>query len=301
MEALNSVFHRNLREEIEASHLRSHGYGVSQEERTNQACLTPAELAFRQADNKDFLAVAVAHIEESYDLLSPDDFMMAVVDREGYILHLAASDKIKALFAERNCVPGFRWTERDVGTTATSLCLELRAPIQLNDKDHYCKRAHGFSSSAAPIFGHAEELLGVLVASGPAENVHPHTLGMVLSSARSIERQLRIMRRNRELARHVIFLDGVIDSTSVGIMILDAEARIWRVNRKGRQILRKDDLAGNPVSVLKGLTVDMQSVREKPSNWINQECTVKNDHHTVNFLFSVDPVLGPDNTLLGEC
>ena len=33
---------------------------------------------------------------------------------------------------------------------------------QLNDKDHYCKRAHGFSSSAAPIFGHAEELLGVL-------------------------------------------------------------------------------------------------------------------------------------------
>jgi sigma-54 dependent transcriptional regulator, acetoin dehydrogenase operon transcriptional activator AcoR len=299
VEALNSVSRRNLREEIEASHLRSQEYGVSREERTNQVCLTPAELAFRQAGNKDFLAVAVAHIEESYDLLSPDDFMMAVVDRDGYILHLAASDKIKTLFAERNCVPGFRWTERDVGTTATSLCLELRAPIQLNDKDHYCKRAHGFTSSAAPIFGHAEELLGVLVASGPAGHVHPHTLGMVLSSARSIERQLRIMRRNRELARHVSFLDGVIDSTSVGIMILDAEARIWRVNRKGRQILRKDDLPGKPVSVLKGLSVDMHSVRTKPSSWINQECTVKNEHHTVNFLFSVDPVLGPEDMLLG--
>ncbi|GAB6111611.1 sigma-54-dependent Fis family transcriptional regulator [Desulfomicrobium salsuginis] len=288
-----------LREEIKASHRRSQEYGVSRDERTNQACLTPAELAFRQTANKDFLDVAKSHIQESYDLLSPDEFMMAVVDRDGYILHLAASDRIKTLFAERNCVPGFRWTERDVGTTATSLCLEKRMPVQLNDKDHYCERAHGFSSSAAPVFGHGEELLGVLVASGQSRLVHPHTLGMVVSAARSIERQLRIMRRNRELARHVGFLDGVIDSTSVGIIILDAEAGIWRVNRKGRQILRKDDLAGKPVSVLKGLSVDLADVRAHPSNWLNQECTLKSEQHSVHFLFSVDPVFGPDGTMLG--
>jgi transcriptional regulator of acetoin/glycerol metabolism len=288
-----------LRQEIEASHLRSREYGVSREERTNLVCLTPAELAYRQASNRDFLDVAIAHIEESYDLLSPDEFMVAVVDREGYILHMAASDRIKALFAERNCVPGFRWTERDVGTTATSLCLELRAPVQLNDKDHYCKRAHGFTSSAAPIFGHGEELVGVLVASGHAINVHPHTLGMVVSAARSIERQLRIMRRNRELARNVRFLDGVIDSTSVGIIILDADARIWRVNRKGRQILRKDDLVGKPVSVLKGLAIDLEDVRLRPTNWVNQEFALKNEHYSVNFLFSVEAVLGPDDVMLG--
>ena len=288
-----------LRQEIEASHQRSREYGVSREERTDLVCLTPAELAYRQASNRDFLDVAGAHIEESYDLLSPDEFMVAVVDREGYILHMAASDRIKALFAERNCVPGYRWTERDVGTTATSLCLELRAPVQLNDKDHYCKRAHGFTSSAAPIFGHGEELLGVLVASGNSGHVHLHTLGMVVSAARSIERQLRIMRRNRELARHVRFLDGVIDSTSVGILILDAEGRVWRVNRKGRQILRKDDLVGKPVSVLKGLSIDLEDVRLKPSNWVNQECTLKGEHASINFLFSVEAVVEPDGAMLG--
>lgn len=288
-----------LRKEIEASHLRSLEYGISREERTSLSCLTPAELAYRQEANRDFLDVAIAHIEASYDLLSPDEFMVAVVDREGYILHMAASDHIKSIFAERNCVPGYRWTERDVGTTATSLCLELRSPIQLNDKDHYCKRAHGFTSSAAPIFGHGDELLGVLVASGNATSVHPHTLGMVLASARSIERQLRIMRRNRELARHVSFLDGVIDATSVGIVIIDADARIWRVNRKGRQILRKDDLAGRPVSVLKDLAIDLDDVRSRPSNWINQECTFRSEHHTVNFLYSVEAVLGSDNAMLG--
>ncbi len=89
-----------LREEIKASHRRSQEYGVSRDERTNQSCLTPAELAFRQAANKDFLDVAKSHIKESYDLLSPDEFMIAVVDREGYILHMAASDRIKALFAD---------------------------------------------------------------------------------------------------------------------------------------------------------------------------------------------------------
>jgi transcriptional regulator of acetoin/glycerol metabolism len=288
-----------LRKEIEASHQRSQEYGVSREERTKLVCLTPAELSFRQEANRDFLDVANAHIKESYDLLSPDEFMVAVVDREGYILHMAASDHIKSMFAERHCVPGYRWTERDVGTTATSLCLELRVPVQLNDKDHYCKRAHGFTSSAAPVFGHGEELLGVLVASGHAASVHPHTLGMVVSAARSIERQLRIMRRNRELARHVSFLDGVIDSISVGILIIDADARVWRVNRKGRQILRKDDLVGRPVSVLKGLAIDLDDVRSRPSSWINQECTLKSEHFSVNFLYSVEVVIGKDGSMLG--
>ena len=151
---------RQMGQEIKASHKRSQQYGINRQERNpNQASLTPAALAERQRHNQDFLTVVATQIEEFYNLLSPSDFMIGVADREGYILHMTASDELNEKFAERNCVPGYRFTERDVGTTAISLCLERKIPVQLNDRDHYCQRAYGFTSSAAPIFGEREELL----------------------------------------------------------------------------------------------------------------------------------------------
>ena len=110
-----------MRREIDASHERSRHYNINQEERNpDQVRLTPAQLEERRQQNKDFLDVAAAHIDEFYDLISPHEFMIGVAGNEGYYLSLYGSDEIKAKFAERNCAPGYRWTEWDVGTTATS-------------------------------------------------------------------------------------------------------------------------------------------------------------------------------------
>ncbi|ACV67376.1 sigma-54-dependent Fis family transcriptional regulator [Desulfohalobium retbaense] len=288
-----------LRQEIQASHARSKEYGVSRTTRKNQVKLTPLELSQRQAQNKIFLEAVIAQLSELFDLLSPDDFMVAVVDGEGYILHMFGSDNIKAKFAERNCAPGYRWTERDVGTTAISLCLERRIAVQLNDKDHYCQRAHGFTSSAAPVFGHAGNLQGILVVSGNSQLVHPHTLCMISSAARSVERQLRILRRNSELAMHIGLLDAVLESTTSGLMVIDSQGVIWRVNRKGGQILKKTDLAGQEVSVLQGLDLDIEDIRANPNAWVNRECTLKNGRQNIHILFSAQPVLAGDQSMLG--
>lgn len=289
-----------LRVEIGKSKERSRAFGVDVSERNvNQECLTPAGLAERQRRNGSLLDVAVAQIREYYHLLSPDDFMIALVDSDGYILHQEGSDRVKAVFAERNCSPGFRWTERDVGTSAISLCLELRRPVQLNDKDHYCKRAHGFTSSAAPIIGRQGELEGVLVVGGDAALVHQHTLVMVTSTAHSIERELKVMRRNRELALHVGFLDRVIESASMGLMVLDADSRIWKVNRKGAQILKRDDLIGKPVSVLGDLEFDIRELRERPSKWVNRECVLRSGRQTVQVIATAQPVTSSEGEMLG--
>ncbi len=102
---------------------------------------------------KALLDVVIAHIEEFYEMLSPEDFMVAYASSDGYILLLADGEAIKVVFGERNCSPGYRWTEKDVGTSAISICLKRQFSIQLNDQDHYCLHAHGFSSAAAPVFG----------------------------------------------------------------------------------------------------------------------------------------------------
>ncbi len=190
-----------LRREIAKSHKRSLRYGVCREERSpHQRRLTPDELSARRRLSNDLVEVASEYIEEFYEFLSPDRFLIGIVEAEGYVLQVSGSDAIKAEFRERNYAPGFRFTEKEVGTTATSLCLKLKASVQLNDKDHFCLRAHGYTSSAAPVFDEGDVLRGVLVVSGKSDLVHPHTLIMVTSAARSIGKQMRLIRRNREMA-----------------------------------------------------------------------------------------------------
>ena len=291
---------KKLRQEILDSHERSKKYGINQSERNlKQACLTPAELAHRKDNNQSFLNLVLARIEEFNDLLSPEDFAVGAVDAEGYILHLAGSDQIKVKFSERNCAPGFRWTENDVGTSAISLCLERQIPVQLNDQDHYCKRAYGFTSSAAPAFKSDGALMGVVFISGSSKLSHPHTLLMITSATRSIEKQLQILQNNKELKLHVSFLDSVIEAAGMGLMVLDQELRIWNVNRKGNKILKRDDLIGMPVSVLGELGLDIEDIRKSPRSWTNRECCIHNQGQAIHFIFTAQPAISKEQELLG--
>ena len=285
---------------IEASHKRSEEYGVNREERiVDHLKLSPAELEARKIVVKDLLEVVTATIEEYYELMAPDDFMVALTDNEGYILHFGGSKAIKSTFEARNCSPGYRWTERDVGTTAISLCLKTQVSIQLNDRDHYCKRAHGLTSSAAPIFGQQDILQGILVVSGASHLVHPHTLIMITSAARSIERHMRLVRRNKELTISTSFLDNVIEATGTGLLTLDKELRIQRINRQGKKILRSDELEGRPVSMLGDLDLDLESIHKNPTIWTNRECRIQDGNRDIHFFYSAQPVLSKENEPLG--
>ncbi len=289
-----------MKREILESHNRSMQYGICREERAaDQKKLTPEELDARRGLSKDLLDVAAEYIGEFYELLSPDRFMIAIVDREGYILQLSGSDAIKAVFAERNYAPGYRFTENDVGTTATSLCLKKQLPVQLNDKDHYCERAHGFTSSAAPIFEEDDVLQGVLVVSGKSSLVHPHTLIMVTSAARSIEKQIRLLRRNREMTIYTGFLDNVLESAETGLLTLDNESRIWKTNRRAKRILNQGNLDGKPISVLTGLNVNLNDIFHHPESWKGKECHIQHDHLVIHLVYSAQPVISTQGKLLG--
>ena len=291
---------KQMKKEVLESHKRSMRYGVCREERSpDQKKLTPEELIVQRTMSKDLLDVTYEYIEEFYELLSPDLFMIGIVDKEGYILHVSGSDAIKAVFAERNCAPGFRFTEKDVGTAAISLCLIKQMPIQLNDKDHYCIRAHKFTSSAAPIFGKNNTLQGVLVVSGKSDLVHPHTLIMVTSAARSIEKQIRLLRRNRELSIYAGFLVNTLESAETGLLTLDNNLRILKTNRKAKEILKRRHLDGEHISVLKGLEVDLEDIANNPNSWKERVCHIQYNNQLIHLVFSAQLVLSSQYSRLG--
>jgi len=289
-----------MRIEIAESHNRSIEYGICREERNpNQERLTPDQLEIKRLHNHDLIEVAFEYINEFYELLSPDRFMVAIVDREGYILHFSGSDDIKSVFAERNCAPGYRFTEKDVGTTAISLSLKKQIPIQLNDKDHFCERAHGFTSSAAPIFAADDILEGLLVVSGKSDLVQPHTLVMVIAAARSIEKQLRLIRKNREMSIYTGFLDNVLESAETGLLAIDNDLRVWKANRKAKRIFNQKNIDGKPIAVLKGLAFDLEDLYRNPDAWKEKECHLFIKNKPIHLVFSAQPVKSKEGRKLG--
>jgi len=285
---------------INQSHKRSQEYGIDRENRNfDHAKLSQKELTDRRKRNRDIIEVISSTINEFYELMSSDDFMVALADGDGYILLLEGSSGIKKMAESRNCSPGYRWTEQDVGTTAISLCLKTQIPIQLNDKDHYCKQAHGFTSSAAPILGHQGVLQAVLVVSGDTRLVHPHTLIMITSAARSVERHMRLVRRNTDLTINTSFLDNVIEAAGTGLLTLDKNLIIRKINRQARQILQSNNLVGKPVSVLGDLQLDLASIFKSPHNWNNRECHIQEGGRDIHFFYSAQPVLSKENEHLG--
>lgn len=290
-----------MNELIKNSHNRSQNYGVSRDTRKRDSTkISQQEVDSRILLNKEFVKLFQATVHEFFKLMSPDDFLVSLVDSGGYILIVEGSSLIKVKSEERNLSPGYRWKEQDVGTTATSLCLYSQIPIQLNDKDHYCKVAHGFTSSAAPVFGHKGVLLGVIVISGTAELVHPHTLSMITSAAHSIERQMRLMRRNAELSTNRGFLDNVIEAVDTALLTFGKDLKIRKVNRKGKKILQSRELIGKPISQIGGLHIDLDSLQKNPKLWKNKELRVKgNNKETFQLLYSAQPVLSRDGEVLG--
>ncbi len=253
----------------------------------------------RKSYNKNLLEVVDEHILEFYTLVAKDDFIMAFADRDGYILRLEGSIELVNCFADRNCKVGYRWTEKDVGTTAISLCLETGLAVQLTEEDHFCKQAHGFTSSAAPVIGKDGILDGVLVVSGASRMVHAHTLIMVTMAARSIEKQLRLLRRNREMSLYSGFLNRVIESVETGILTLDTEMKIRKTNEKGKAILKNTSLDGKHVSILGGLEIDLEGIHKKPAKWKEKEVRLRVGQNDVHCYYSANPVVSVQDELLG--
>lgn len=289
-----------MKQEIALSHQRSREYGIDPIRRNKkQKMLSPAELSERRRKNKKLLDILCPQFEEFYKLLYPNDFIIAAVDSDGYMLHIRGKEELIGDSAEKNCVPGYRWTEKDVGTTAISLTHKLQIPIQLVDDDHFCRQAHGQTSSTAPVFGKDKKLIGIIAVFGSSEQAHAHTLYMVTTAARAAEQQLRVLRRNRELAANLNFLDQTISFFRIGLIIINSEKYIWRVNREGANILKRDDLENNPLSVLQGLNVDLDHVEESPEAWIDKEVRIKVQNNHIRLILTVQLVKSEEGERLG--
>ncbi|CAB1065699.1 hypothetical protein D1BOALGB6SA_10496 [Olavius sp. associated proteobacterium Delta 1] len=291
-----------IRREIEASYERCKQYGVNPEETRNpkQMRLTSEELAQRLEQNREFLDIASAQMKELYQFVSGAGFVVNIADKDGYILHEIGDKPILDELTDRNCCPGFRWTERDVGTSVLSLALEREIPVQINAEEHYCRRGHGHTCSASPVFDPENNFIGVIAMSGKADQVHPHTLGMVITAARAIENQLRIQQSSQELRLHNNYMQAIIDSIDSGVMAIDENGVINKINNQGNSILRwQDDPIGKPLTEILGNQIDINSMLNPDFEFVDREVFIQAPNRTLQLICTAKPIFNITGRMQG--
>lgn len=238
---------------IKESWQRCESMNIDRFMRRNHYVISEQELKKRKADNNALLEEATIGMQSLYDFTKGSGFAFALTDGEGFILK-RIGDKSEIDFTSRsNFIEGSNWSERVMGTNAVGTALEIRQPIQVFAYEHYCRCNANATCSAAPIYDNQGNIIGVLDITGPSHLVNQHTLGMAVSSARAIERQLFLSEAYHQVKMLNIYSTKVMNSVSEGLITLDNDERISIINLSAAKQLgidRKSSIGQKLTSLL---------------------------------------------------
>ncbi len=219
------------KEYIKRSHLRCEGMGIGKEQVYSKRILTGEELFKRLSEKRELIENAEPFINQLYGFVKGTDFFALLTDEEGCILTIFGDESILSEAFSYKMMPGAFMDEADIGTNAMGTALVEEMPIQISGDEHYIEAYHRWTCSAAPIRDTQGKIIGTMDLTGYSEQVHPHTLGMVVAAANAIERILQVKEYNEALSMAKIYNETIIDSIASGILTADVDGTIKTVNR----------------------------------------------------------------------
>ncbi len=283
---------------IASSHKRSKKYNIDPNltKAPESTRLTAKELEERIENQKTFYTVAKEQIDKLYTLLQGTGFCMALADKDGYVLYIIGDADLVEHFKNRNCIPSYRWTEKDMGTCAIGLTLEDKKPIYIPGNEMYATLAQNISNSGAPVFDIDGSLLGVISLSGYTEKMHIHTLGLVCQAAEAVTSHLKEQRHSKELAIKNKYMSALLEAGTKGIVTVDPKGRIVQTNQKARCIFELDkNCIGKPFSSLTKTNFNFEQVLHKGKRFLAREISTNKG----NGFLALDPVIMKNGEIVG--
>jgi len=182
---------------------------------------------------KELLSIARPVMEDIFEIIKKTSYSVVLTDENSVLMDIIINKDIEENHENLNFIKGTLWDEKNVGTNAIGTCLAMDKPIQIIGEEHYCTSHYGWTCSAAPIHDTKGRIIGCLDLSGRAEDVHTHTYGIVVWAAKNIEKQLAILESYR-------LMDVALDSILNGLMILDTDLKIQKINNKIPELFQMD-------------------------------------------------------------
>ena len=252
--------------------------------------------------NRDLIATSIPFMENLYGHVRGSVFSVVLFDREGYIIHMIGDEDLMTKHVRDNYVIGTCWAESNVGTNGCGTALAENKPVQIFASEHFCRLAHRFTCSGAPIHDNEGTIIGLIDMTGPYERVHPHTLGMVVAASYAIENQLKLKNAMGELMKAYCYQQTIFDSSEEAQFVIDKGETITLINRKAKDLLKL-----NEETVGERLIDVFPEIENRPlinmitnnTTVIDKECVIYRGNDYNKFMVTATPIRSTQNETLG--
>ena len=275
-----------MKDVVAQSWLRCRKRGLSPEGGGSGVIATGKELEAILTKNRDLIDAALPFMQNLYKLVESSGFVVVLVDKNGYIIEEIGDIDVLESNRGLHYAKGVKWAEELVGTSAITLVLLGHGPIQIAGDEHYCRDHHGWACSAAPLSDGAGNFIGVLNVTGPKDQVHCHTLGMVVSAAAAITNILHVQMAQRELEEKARIHSTIVNSVSDGLLMIDAAGIVTHINPVGARILNLNpaDAIGKYFGSLVDFKPKILEALETGQGYIDKEFFIETKRGTLHFV-----------------
>ncbi len=233
--------------------------------------------------NKDLIKIARPFMEELAKLVRDSNFAVVLTDSQGIVLEIAGEKEIIDRAIKLRFSPGAYWSEEKVGTNAIGTAIKIDRPLQVIGTEHYCQKHHPWTCSAAPIHNQKGELIGIIDMSGHLEDAHPHTLGMVVAAAKSIENQIFLIDKNRELKKADNFSKAIFNSMSEGLISINKYGKVIIINQAASRMLgvNRQGVVGSDIKEILGEQISLEKMLAKHKVFNDEEIAIYKDQQKI--------------------
>ena len=222
---------------ILASWDRSRKFGVDPYLKGVSHTLKGQELDALLAKNETLIEICKPFMKILYSHVKGSGFSVVLFDSTCHLLNVIGDEDILADHLRGGYVVGSCWSERLMGTNGVGTSVAEDTPVQVCACEHYCRLAHGYSCSGAPIHDPDRNVIGGLNLTGLYEKVTPHTLGAVVAAAHAIENELHRQRAMQALKEAYAFQQAIFESSQDAKIAIDRDKSVKLVNEKAKRLL----------------------------------------------------------------
>lgn len=297
----NQIDTPGIRYEIAQSWKRSFHAGVNPNDGISHSVLEPCRLGKLLHKRKELIEIAKPFMASLYQFVAGSGFIVVLSDENGFLLEVVGDDNTLQNAYKLNLIKGASWAEKDVGTNGIGTALAIGKPIQVSGAEHYCRRIHVWTCSAAPIWDDNNRVIGALQISGPSWKTHLHTLGMVVAAVEAIHGQLRVNQRNRDLTFLNHRLNDIFLTVSDGVIVLDRKGLINKINPVAEKLLANSDEKIKGTSLLSFIDKPLiiKDMMELGTGYSDVEITLLTKKNLVHCLSSGKPIKEKNGKVTG--
>ncbi|WP_461205617.1 sigma-54-dependent Fis family transcriptional regulator [Clostridium sp. DL1XJH146] len=221
---------------------KSEKAGLKREDTNIKCSVSQNEIVEIFARKNYLIKVAEPFLYELYHFVENTGFFLELLDENGVILHMVGDDAIVEMAESYGMKTGADMSIESAGTNAISVCLGEDLPCQLEGSDHFLFIFNKFTCSCASIHDQNEKIIGFVNLNGYSENVHKHTLGLVVAAVNSIKNHLLYESSLQKIDIANRVTNSVIESINLGIVTTDKRGKIVFINSFATKFL-KDSMA----------------------------------------------------------